>query len=641
MSTTRRRSLLTPSDIAERAGVSRAAVSNWRKRHPDFPDPAEGDTKPLFEEEAVRRWLEKHGHQYKDASLSTRFVWSMDALRGRAEPDRIARVMIGILQAVQQGATELPEDVAAGLPPEALAQVWEASSALKEHQRGPAADEVLRRTGRSRGYADIGFTAVASRLSTLLSAAPKTDAGATIYDPACGVAAALISIGHRATAPVRLIGHEINREMAELAAQRAELYGLRLELQLADTLAASPAPELRADLIVAEPPFGLRTDPADTWLTDPRFEFGVPPKAHSDLAWMQHCIYHLAEGGRAYIVLPNGSTFRSGSEQRIRAELLRRGCVEAVVGLPPGMAVYTGIRTTLWVLRRPGEVENPSVLLVDASEQDHPEQSVHSWLHDPGSLEEVPHAQVPVADLLAAEAQLSPERWTAREEMSPEVVAAELSDSWNRLAGAVDLVGELEPASEAPQPSGRGRLVTVHELVQQGVLALELGRAPQRGEKHPGVVSVGDIRLGNLPSTHAPNPPQAAPLTRPGDVLVSTAGNLHAIVDQSGGHTLGNGVLKMQVLNPSVLLPEYLAGCVSGPWNARFLRGTTVPRLSVAGAKQLEIPLPPLAVQKNFVTYLRHVQEAKTRAQELESAAEAAADALISAARHSMGKVTD
>lgn len=636
MSTTRRRSLLTPSDIAERAGVSRAAVSNWRKRHLDFPDPAEGDTKPMFEEEAVRRWLEKHGHQYKDASLSTRFVWSMDALRGRAEPDRIARVMIGTLQAVQQGATELPEDVAAGLPPEALAQVWEAASALKEHQRGPAADEVLRRTGRSRGYADIGFSAVASRLSTLLSAAPKTDAGATIYDPACGVAAALISIGRRATAPVRLIGHEINREMAELGAQRAELYGLRLELQLADTLAASPDPELQADLILAEPPFGLRTDHADTWLTDPRFEFGVPPKAHSDLAWVQHCIYHLAEGGRAHIILPVGSTFRSGSEQRIRAELLRRGCVEAVVGLPPGMAVNTGVRTTLWVLRRPGEVENPSVLLVDASEQDHPEQSVHSWLHDPGSLEEVPHAQVPVADLLAAEAQLNPERWMPSPEVDPAVALETLSDAWNSVTNAVNRMRTLEPLNSAPAISAEGRLVTVHELIQQGVIELSSARAATSREKQPGTVYVRDIRTGQLPAVQAMAAPRGTTLTEPGDVLVSASTGLRALVDEQGGHILGAGLLRLRVLNLSVLLPEYLAACMSGAWNTRFMRGTVMPRLSASDAKQFEVPLRPLAAQQSIVERLREVQSAKQHAQEVSAAADTAAEALISLVRHSI-----
>lgn len=637
MSTSKTLSLLTPSDIAERTGVSRAAVSNWRKRYLNFPRPAEGGTKPLFEEEEVRLWLEQHGYQYKEASPSTKFVWSMEALRGRIEPDRIARVMVGVLRATKQGARKLPEDTSAGLDAEALAPVWDAAAALEHHQRGPAADEILYRAGRNRGYADVGFNAVSSRLTQLLSAAPEPTPGGTIYDPACGVAVALVDIARRTTSPTRLIGHEIDREMAEIAEHRADLYDLPLEIQLTDTLAGSPDTEIRADLIVAEPPYGLKVDYADKWLTDPRFEFGVPPKSQADLAWLQHCIYHLADGGRAYVVLPIGSTFRSGSEQRIRAELLRRDCVESMVGLPPGLAPNTSVKTALWVLRRPDEVTSSPVLMIDASDEKHPEEKVHSWLHNPDSLEQVPHAQVPVTDLLAADAQLNPERWVTHTEIDPAIAVAELTEAWGKFAGTVDQARELEPLSQAPKISGEGRLVTVRDLAQQGVLELGAGRVSHGRENHPGTVNVRDIRSGRVPTAQATAPPYRTTLTEPGDVLVSTATKIYAVVDEHGGHALGAGVLRMRVLNPNVLLPEYLTACVAGPWNSRFLQGAATPRLSVSGAKELEIPLRPLANQQIIVEHLREIQQAQKRAHDLTDAAEAAADALVSVARHSMG----
>lgn len=632
------RSLLTPSDIAERAGVSRAAVSNWRKRHSDFPGPAGEDSKPLFEEQEVRQWLEQHGHQYKEGSRSTEFVWSMDTLRGRVEPDRIVQIMLGTLRAIKQGAEELPEDVTAGLYREALAPVWDAAAALPDNQRGRAADEILQRFGKSRGYADVGYNAVSSRLTQLLSAAPGPKPGATIYDPACGVGAALISIARRGIRHGRLVGHEINRELAEVAEHRAELYDLSLEIQVADTLAGSPDAELRADLIVAEPPFGLKVGHADTWLTDPRFEFGVPSKSQADLAWLEHCIYHLAEDGRAYIALPIGSTFRSGQEQRIRAELLRRGCVESVVGLPPGMAPNTSVKTVLWVLRRPHEGNSSPVLMIDASSQEYPEKEVYSWLHDPDSRERVPHAWVQITDLLAADAQLNPERWVPHAEVDPETAVAELTEAWHKFVGTVDQARELEPQRQAPEISGGGRLVTVHELVQQRVLELEVARVSAK-ENHPGTVKAREIQSGRVPAVQAIDAPLRTTLTEPGDVLVSTTARLHAVVDECGGHVLGPGVLRIRVLNPNVLLPEYLASCVADPWNARFMQGATIPRLSASETKQLEIPLRSLEAQQGIVEHLRQIQLARQRAQEVTDAAEVANSALISLARHSMGRV--
>jgi len=638
MNTPSSKSLLTPSDIAERAGVSRAAVSNWRKRHPDFPGSAGDDLKPLFEEQEVRQWLQQHGHQYKEGSRSTEFVWSMDTLRGRVEPDRIVQIMLETLRAIKQGAAELPKDVTVGLSREALAPVWDAAAALPDNQHGHAADEILQRFGKSRGYADVGYNAVSSRLTQLLSAAPEPKPGAAIYDPACGVGAVLVSIGRRGTGHSRLIGHEIKRELAEVAMHRAELYDLSLDIQVADSLADSPDMELRADLIVAEPPFGLKVELGDTCLTDPRFEFGVPGRSQVDLAWLQHCIYHLAENGRAYVALPIGSTIRSGRDQRIRAELLRRGCVESVVGLPPGMAPNTSVKTVLWVLRRPHEGISSPVLMIDASGEEHPEQEVYSWLHDPDSLERVPHARVQVTDLLAANAQLNPERWVTHTEVDPETAVAELTEAWSKFACTVDQARELEPQGQSPVISGGGRLVTVHALVQQRVLELEVGRVSAR-EKHPGTVNAREIQLGRVPAVKATDAPSLTSPTEPGDVLVSTTARLHAVVDECGGHVLGAGVLRLRVLNPNVLMPEYLAACVAGPWNARFLQGVSTPRLSASETKQFEIPLRPLEAQQGVVEHLRQIKLARQRAQEVADAAEVANNALISLARHSMGRV--
>src|SRR5699024_1001329 len=127
-----------------------------------------------------------------------------------------------------------------------------------------------------------------------------------------------------------------------------------------------PDPDLRADVVIAEPPFNLRLD-YDLRLTDPRFVFGVPPARNADTAWLQHAIAHLTDTGRAFVITAHGALFRGGAEERLRTELLRQGCVETIVGLPGGMSAYTSIPLALWVLRRPNN-EQSDVLLIDASE---------------------------------------------------------------------------------------------------------------------------------------------------------------------------------------------------------------------------------------------------------------------------------
>jgi type I restriction enzyme M protein len=135
----------------------------------------------------------------------------------------------------------------------------------------------------------------------------------------------------------------------------------------ADTFTRDQFPDLRADFILANPPFNI----SDWWhasLTgDARWQYGDPPPANANYAWLQHMLHHLKPGGRAGIVLANGSMSSSqNNEGRIRAAMVDADVVEVMVALPGQLFFNTQIPACLWFLVRDKRVRRGEVLFIDA-----------------------------------------------------------------------------------------------------------------------------------------------------------------------------------------------------------------------------------------------------------------------------------
>jgi type I restriction enzyme M protein len=111
--------------------------------------------------------------------------------------------------------------------------------------------------------------------------------------------------------------------------------------------------DLRADFILANPPFNMGEWTWGDYESDPRWGYGIPPTGNANFAWVQHMIYHLAANGRAGFVLSNGSMSSSTSgEGAIRQKLIEADLVECMVALPPQLFFNTGIPACLWFLNR-------------------------------------------------------------------------------------------------------------------------------------------------------------------------------------------------------------------------------------------------------------------------------------------------
>lgn len=634
--------LVSASDIADIAGVSRGAVSNWRRRKEDtFPQPVAGSTaKPLFSRQDVNAWLEAHGYTPKQ-NADTTAVWAaMNQLYGELSADEASDLVLSLLIARKNGGSDERqlEFQLEQLPWNRRHQVQDAIARVDGDRLASVADFVLERLARSLGKVGGEFGFVGSRTTrTLATLAASRPPGGVLYDPACGIAAALLEAVSLGAKPRRIIGHDINKRALHIAAQRAELHDVEVELVRTDVLSWDVDPSLRADTIILEPPFGVRWDPSSS-LMDARFEFGTPPRARADMAWPQHVVAHLSETGRGYVLTPVGALFRSGAEGKIRAELLRRGCLEAIVGLPGKMLPQTAIPLALWVLRRPAPTPlTGQVLFIDASQTDAPENHVADWLNKAAARQNVPHVEVPVGDVLTAEAVLTPSLWVEQTGHEPGEAATAYANGWAGINTTLQELGHIVAGFEDVTGLSTSRTMTVGELIEQRVLDLRTGRPKERYRDAPPALrgrlaTAGDVRDGTLRETGLAQAIDAYPeMTRPGDVLATTMHTIRARVDEVGGHLPSTGVYRLRVLNTDVLSPAYLAIALTGTWNERFQAGTTIQRAEI---RHLQIPLLPPEDQHTIeqaVTSIARLHDAATR---LADDTATARNALLDAVRY-------
>ncbi|WP_119696041.1 N-6 DNA methylase [Microbacterium halotolerans] len=631
--------LLAPSDIADLAGVSRAAVSNWRKRMSDFPEPAEGSaSKPLFAAKDVEAWLTAHPDKRKpdnSADSSTRAwesrLWGVANLfRGHVDVHDFGGL---VLRTAVEFLDGQPSLASRNVSQRSVDELRDALESIPREDLPAAIDGLLERTSRALGKAggETGF--VGSRTSTLLASLSADVDSGTLYDPACGIGVALLQALDLGATPDRLVGDEISATAAEITLGRAALRGVDLKLRITDVLRSDPDPDLRADVIIAEPPYGLRVDP-ETSLLDPRLRFGIPPRSSSDSYWLQHVVAHLAPSGVGYVLTSPGTLFRGGAEAKIRRNLLLGGWVRAVVALTGKMLPQTSIAPVLWVLGESKPSARGSVLLIDASKVDAPEGEVARWLADEASLADVPHARVPIDELAAGNADLSPARWMLAEEVDSARLVADFDRASARLLQAsTDLpatVRHLEPPRIASEPP----VLTVAALVEAGAIEVAPARPPRQGdpEFEDRRVDATAVRTRNLVQVTPIASDEHGPLTQPCDVLLTTVDKVRALVDDEGGHLPVGSIFRIRIVDRTKLDPHYLADVLAGEWNSRFAAGSGIQRIPV---REIEIPVPSLPEQRAIHATIDRAREAKRLAKQAAEAADSLTTAILNAVRHS------
>ena len=196
-----------------------------------------------------------------------------------------------------------------------------------------------------------------------------------VYDPCCGSGGMFVQSEEFIEAhggkigDVAIFGQEANPTTWRLAAMNLAIRGIDFNLgkESADTFTRDQFPDLRADFILANPPFNI----SDWWHAslsgDARWHYGDPPQGNANYAWLQHMLHHLKPGGRAGIVLANGSMSSSqNNEGQIRAAMVDADVVEVMIALPGQLFFNTQIPACLWFLTKDKRVRRGEVLFIDA-----------------------------------------------------------------------------------------------------------------------------------------------------------------------------------------------------------------------------------------------------------------------------------
>ncbi|MEU4033270.1 N-6 DNA methylase [Streptomyces collinus] len=378
---------MTAAEISRIAGVTRATVSNWRRRHDDFPAPSAGtETSPLYDLPAVQAWLRTRGHTStasptEELRTALRLIgpasgvasrlFPLVAAASRRTPEELAELAAlsddQLVARAEKSAGELPVAVPEAEPfrygPNDAGVLRALLGCVREAGAQAAAD-VLAERELDEGAAS-GVYQTPEGLALLM--ARLLPAGASrVLDPACGSGTLLAAAARQGAQ--ELFGQDSLPVQGRRTAVRLLLAAPEAEtaIRVGDSLRADAFPDVTVDAVLCNPPFGDRDWGHDELAYDPRWAYGVPPRFESELAWVQHALAHVEPGGHAVMLLPPALAFRS-SGRRIRAELIRSGALRAVASLPARAAYPLHIGLQIWVLQRPepGGTDRTTVLFVD------------------------------------------------------------------------------------------------------------------------------------------------------------------------------------------------------------------------------------------------------------------------------------
>ena len=644
--------LVALSDIADLAGVSRAAVSKWRKQREGFPEECGGTiSRPLFKRIEVENWLRDNGYaaEVERGAASLRVLAAMNRFGEELDVAGMRTFVLTILCArkLADGTTKLgrlQHAASQGLLVDALVDIgrdslpdsqWrslvnngltladtlflrssagevnleplgrEIIAATDAHSVAEVSDLVLERFGASDGRPPGAYGAVDSRVAQLL-ADVSAHATGVIYDPACGIGEALLTIWKQSAHQdnLHLIGHEVDEAYVLTCRQRFFLHDVQADIVQADVLISDPDPTLRADVVIAEPPLSDKM-PERFSVTDSRWTLaGLPPKNNSEVAWLQHVIAHLKPDGRGRgIVITAANTTSAAESTDIRSALVRQGCVDAVVALPRRFLTHTSAATALWLLRsRSNPSSSRTVYFIDASGLP-PEECTESNFAEWRSHGSKPNSggirsrKVPIGEVVSDDrVTLDPRYWSQ--------YAGDSGERERRRERAISTlrneIASLKVPSQLPANAFKpaDRSVTLRALERQGVARLMQSRAAGRREGF----SDRDEPL----------------VTESGDVLVAKRPRISITVDPLGGNAVEPGVTIVR-LDQRQFLPEYIAECLGARWNRRTEGGTEI--LS-AGIRELEVPLITVREQARLIEEMGEARRLSASALRIAAAAD-------------------
>lgn len=672
---------LAIKDIATLANVTRAAVSNWRARHDDFPQPTPDSPprRPLFDLQEILDWLKGKDLLPKDAEKkqvklaltaaanelrtshidpisATMLALYLLALRKQGETGQgdsgwqqvhAATTTSDFIQALEQApapadidaTTVLPWDqISELLSDESVTNLVEGIARADSGDYAGAAGTIIDAFLGLGGRGDISaFGSSRSLSSKLLSnaAATTTAPGDTVLDPACGIGGTLLDLNTQVD-DLTLLGNDIDPAPVAIAQIHAYLADADAVFTSSDSLAHDPHLDATFNTIVTEPPLGLNIQPeaATKLVASSGMDVRVP--RFSDESFLIYVSTHLAPEGHGYILTTVSAGFRRDIAQ-LRQTLVAQGGVEAVIQLPAGLLSYSRVSTLLWVLRGPQDTLDTSILIADATAAKSAETEISHWLDDmrAGRETSIPTRRLTLAELITLNGDLTPSK-LLREELDSDEVAASLRDSLTRLEKSVGQLQQLQADDIRlmAHPPAAAEHNTLKQLIDAGSISQHRGHHQANKDNH--VKDGVEALLAPLRDKgEAPDTVMAEPTTRwvqDGDVLVPPLATMPARVftddDQQWVAPIGMSVL--EVSDPD-LDPHYLAACINASFNDAANLGTVIPRRDF---KQIDVPSLAPQSQKQVVDALSRLDQLQRMANAISQETKAATDALMNVVRY-------
>lgn len=270
-----------------------------------------------------------------------------------------------------------------------------------------------------------------------------------VYDPACGSggmfvqSAEFVKVHGGKRTDISIYGQEYTDTTWKLAKMNLALRGIEADLgdHSDDSFANDLHPDLRADFVIANPPFNVSNWWDAKLADDPRWRYGTPPEGNANFAWVQHFIYHLSPKGTAGFVLANGSlSSKTSGEGNIRRKLIEADLVDCIVAMPDRLFFNTGIPVSLWFVSKDRHgnghrKRQDEVLFIDARKLGAMETrrlrglsdddiakiagTYHAWRNHDGNYEDVPGfaKATSLGEIAKHDFVLTPGRYVGTEEV--------------------------------------------------------------------------------------------------------------------------------------------------------------------------------------------------------------------------------
>lgn len=261
-----------------------------------------------------------------------------------------------------------------------------------------------------------------------------------VFDPCCGsggmfvMSEKFVERHQGRVDDITIYGQESNQTTWRLAVMNLAIRGIdpeQVKWNAEGSFLKDAHPDLKADFIIANPPFNISDWGGELLRNDGRWKYGVPPAGNANYGWLQHMLYHLSPKGKAGVVLSKGAlTTKQNGEYEIRKGMIEAGLLDCIVNLPGKLFLNTQIPACLWFLNRDTNRQRKGeVLFIDARNLGHlinrrtleftdadiakVSETYHHWLNSRDAYEDVAGfcKSVPLAEIAAMDYVLTPGRY--------------------------------------------------------------------------------------------------------------------------------------------------------------------------------------------------------------------------------------